>query len=458
MLTPEGYEQLLVKLLFVSEEIRDRINPYLVKEVFSMNIDTQRVFESLRSYEHQYEKFPTENEFSMFLKTEPLTAKWNEIRALDVSEDLADSKSTLDQIESYIKYKLVFLAKDEMTDALLAQDFGRVVLLQEKISDALGFTFDQEIAIEPFDNIDKIYEELTKKDACITTGIKSLDKSMGGGWPTKTLNLVIAGVNIGKTHFMCSNALEVLKQGFNVLYITFEDGRAEVARRVFQNLCSIKREDTMIKDSFMKIFNREKKAVKGKMRIYEAEGGSYSTTRLYSTLKDLKMKNNFVPDIIFLDYLAYMSTVKGGRFETHERLKVVAQELKAMAFKTGIPIVSAAQLNRTGFNSKNPGLEDLAECFALSAIADNAWVFTTNEELYNQKMMSAILTKSRVGGKYSKFLINCDPDIQRMWSTEENEAPKSVRDEDLLDDYNINQLKKIKDNSKEPKKISYELF
>jgi len=445
MISPQEYEKIIIKLLFKDKEIQERIFPYLCKEVFDSSLETLRLYDSITSYNQQYDKFPSEQELEIFLKTEDLTKTWQEVKAVDVAEDLEDAKATLEQVENYIKMKLIMAAKDEMTEGVISQDFGRVAQAQDKITEAIGFTIQQEVGIEPFEEVEKVYEELARKDSCITTGVDSMDKVMGGGYPIKTLNLIIGGTNIGKTMLMSSSSLAALKSGKHVLYITFEDSRAEIARRVFQNFLDFSREDTMIKESLIKKINKLKPQIKGRFKIYEAEGGIFSVAHLRNLLKELKSKNKFIPDVIFIDYLAYMTTKRINKdAQTAERLKFVAQDLKSFAFRTGVPIISGAQLNRGGFASKNPGLSDLAECFALSNIADNAWVFVTNEEMYSQKMISAILTKSRVGNKYAKLILNFDPDIQRAWSTEENATPTSARDEDLLDDMEVNRYKNMK--------------
>ena len=46
-----------------------------------------------------------------------------------------------------------------------------------------------------------------------------------------------------------------------------------------------------------------------------------------------------------------------------------------------MPIVSATQLNRTGFMSSDVGLEDTSESFGLPATADFMFALMSNEEL-----------------------------------------------------------------------------
>ena len=86
-------------------------------------------------------------------------------------------------------------------------------------------------------------------------------------------------------------------------------------------------------------------------------------------LNELKIKRGFVPDILFMDYL---NLCVSSRYRNNISVvlilcQVIAEELRGLAVEEDIPIVSATQLNRTGFMSSDVGLEDTSESFGLPA-------------------------------------------------------------------------------------------
>jgi KaiC/GvpD/RAD55 family RecA-like ATPase len=72
------------------------------------------------------------------------------------------------------------------------------------------------------------------------------NKITKNGVPKKTLNVVMAGVGVGKSLFLCHLASSYLNMGKNVLYITLELAEEEVSKRIDANLLNITFDDLMI--------------------------------------------------------------------------------------------------------------------------------------------------------------------------------------------------------------------
>jgi replicative DNA helicase len=82
-------------------------------------------------------------------------------------------------------------------------------------------------------------------------------------------------------------------------------------------------------------------------------------------LNELKIKKNFVPEIIFIDYLNICSSSRmkmGSSVNSYTYIKSIAEELRGLAVEFGVPIMSATQTTRSGYSNSDLGLEDTSEC------------------------------------------------------------------------------------------------
>jgi len=177
---------------------------------------------------------------------------------------------------------------------------------------------------------------------------------------------------VGKSLAMCHLAAAALTQGRNVLYITLEMAEERIAERVDANLFDVRIDE--IKKLNNKSFHDKVKQISdkttGKFVIKEYPTASAHAGHFRALLQELKLKKNFIPDIIFIDYLniCASSRIKGmtGSVNSYTFIKAIAEELRGLAVEFNVPIWSATQVTRTGFNSSDVELTDTSECIAIS--------------------------------------------------------------------------------------------
>ena len=147
-------------------------------------------------------------------------------------------------------------------------------------------------------------------------------------------------------------------------------------------------------------------------------------------MDELKIKKGFVPDILFMDYLnlctstRYKNNINAGSYFV---VKAIAEELRGLAVEWNIPIVSATQLNRTGFMSSDVGLEDTSESFGLPATADFMFALISTEELeaHNQIKVKQLKNRYNDPVKNRNFVVGIDRAKMRLYDVEE-EAQKEL--------------------------------
>ena len=114
----------------------------------------------------------------------------------------------------------------------------------------------------------------------------------------------------------------------------------------------------------------------------------------------------------------------------------MTEKLRALSYIFECPIITATQLNRTGYNEINPGLETVGERYGLAATADCMFSIWQEEEDAELGIIKLGLMKNRFGQNfgsctlaidYSTLTLSEDADLSRALP-----EPDSTPDNDLM--------------------------
>ena len=103
-------------------------------------------------------------------------------------------------------------------------------------------------------------------------------------------------------------------------------------------------------EEFHKEFFKWKRQYRGDIRVVAAEPGTMTVSDIKSTLNKLKLTDNFIPDVIVVDYADNLVPASRYSDKRHE-LANIWLELSALA-KSGYLVWTASQTNRTGWGAK----------------------------------------------------------------------------------------------------------
>jgi KaiC/GvpD/RAD55 family RecA-like ATPase len=287
--------------------------------------------------------------------------------------------------------------------------------IPELLTDALSVSFDPHVGHDYLIDSDDRYSFYHKVEKKIPFDLEYFNKITQGGLSDKTLNIAMAGTGVGKSLVMCHMASNCLSQGSNVLYITLEMAEERIAERIDANLLNIKLDDlvSLPKAMYDKKLDDLRKKITGRLIIKEYPTAAASTNHFRSLLNELNLKRNFKPHIIFVDYINICASarIKPGQFvNTYTYVKSIAEELRGMAVENSVPIMSATQTNRAGFQNTDVGLEDTSESFGLPATADFMFAIISNEKLEEAGQILIKQLKNRYADptKNRKFLVGID--------------------------------------------------
>jgi len=424
--------------LLYDEVYARKVLPFIRDEYFEERTD-RVLFQQIADYVKSYDGLPTkevlhiEAEKRDDLTQDEFSLVENLIDALH--ESTSERAWAEDTTESWCKERAIYLALMKSIQIADGQDekHGNDAI-PDILKDALSVGFDQHVGHDYIDDSEGRYEYYHRKENKIEFDLEMFNKITAGGISNKTLNIALAGTGVGKSLFMCHYASSVLLQGKNVLYITCEMAEEKIAERIDANLLNtnIKEVAELPKTIFEKKLNKLREKTQGKLIIKEYPTASAHVGHFRSLLSELKLKKNFIPDIIFVDYLnicassRYRSAVN---VNSYNYVKAIAEELRGLAVEFDLPIFSATQTTRGGFTSTDPDLTDTSESFGLPATADLMIALISSDELEELGQIMVKQLKNRYNDPtYNKrFVVGIDRPKMRLYDCEQ-EAQDDILD------------------------------
>ena len=416
--------------LLNNEDYCRRVIPFLKKEYFDQSHKV--VFDLMVKFVSAHNKLPTGKVLELELQkltlpTEELNSAAVLINELKTKSDI-DTEYLINETEKWCKEKAVYNAIMESIQIIDGKTEKSDGAIPEILSEALGTSFDQAIGHDYIDNSEERFEFYNHKEARIPFDLDYMNKITKGGLPNKTLNIALAGTGVGKSLFMCHCAASNLQIGKNVLYITMEMAEERIAERIDANLMDypIQSLSTLPKNVFSSKIEKLATSSIGKLIVKEYPTGAAHTGHFRALLNELKLKKNFKPDIIYIDYLNICASSRmrglGGSINSYSYIKAIAEEMRGLAVEFNVPIVSATQTTRSGFSNTDVGLEDTSESFGLPATADLMFALISTEELdeLGQILVKQLKNRYNDPTKYKRFVVGIDRSRMKLYDVEES--------------------------------------
>ena len=133
--------------------------------------------------------------------------------------------------------------------------------------------------------------------------------------------------------------------------------------------------------------------------------------------------------IDYLNICASQRMKQGGSVNSYTYIKSIAEELRGLAVEYDVPIVSATQTTRSGYDNTDVGLTDTSESFGLPATADFMFALISSEELeqLNQVMVKQLKNRYNDPSHYKRFVIGIDKSRMKLYDVEAS-AQKNISD------------------------------
>jgi len=437
-------EKTILSNLVLNEDYCRKVFPYIKEEYFDDN-SFRKIFSTFSEYMIKYKEPPS---------IEALKISLDKRKDLNESsyKEIMESVGTLSVDQNTNQTWVVEETEKFCQDRDLVNSIRKAILIidgQDKeydkgsipklLSDSLGISFDSSIGHDFLEDYEGRVEYYNRKEERIPFDIEMLNRITKGGLPRKSMTVLLATTGGGKSLAKCHMAAASLMFGKNVLYITMEMAEERIAERIDANIMGITIDEVkdIPLDVFEKRMGRFKSKTKGKLVIKEYPTGSAHVGHFRHLLNELRMKKNFVPDIIFVDYLNICSSsrVKGAAAaNSYTLVKSIAEEVRGLAMEYNCAIVTSSQFNRSGYDNSDVDLTNTSESMGITHTADAIFAIITSEELEERGQIMIKQLKNRWGdlGYYRRFLVGIDRARMKLFDAEED-AQKNIHQEPTME-------------------------
>lgn len=432
--------KLILKNLHYNEEFTRKVLPFLKLDYFKERSE-KIIFTEISSFVSEYSNIPTYEALVIQLNEKSLgDDEFKE--TLDTLNELHEAIAEHVDMDWLVNKTEEFCQEKALYNAILESisiiDNNHKELskgsIPKLLSDALSVSFDSSVGHDYLGDSDDRYEYYHRLEERVPFGLEYFNKITNNGLPKKTLNVILAPPHGGKSLMMCNFAADFQQGGKNVLYITCEMAEEEIAKRIDANLLKISMDDLMLMDKpvFDKKLNYLKDKTIGKLFIKEYPTAAANVNHFRTLLNELRLKKNFVPDVIFIDYLniCASSRVKmSGNVNTYTYIQAIAQEIRGLAQEFNLPIVTATQTTRSGSQNSDVDMSDVSESFGVPAIADFMCAIINSDELYelDQIMIKQLKNRYRDLNLNKRFVIGVDRAKMKLYDVE-NSAQEGITD------------------------------
>jgi archaellum biogenesis ATPase FlaH len=261
----------------------------------------------------------------------------------------------------------------------------------------------------------------------ITSTHSWVDQRTAGGYTLKSLVVYAGEQNIGKSIWLANDAVRYIQEGHDVAFISAEMADSDVVRRLGSNLLNV---------AISKYRDFAKDPAKVKKKLAGLSGSIIPPGNLYvkefptsqATVPDLEAYLRTLEDsqgiklkVIVVDYINILANHRNPNSEnTYMKIKQIAEDLRAMAQRNEWLIITATQINRSGYDSSEITMGNIAESAGLSHTADVMYGIIQDSSMHLNNEYWLKLMKMRNGqGKNSKCRYTINYEYMRLSETDE---------------------------------------
>lgn len=310
-------------------------------------------------------------------------------------------------IKNFIEEKALYYAISDNSDDIMKHHNVDKCLNRFRDIQKMSFE-DIDIGSDYFnsDDMEKHWEFIRNPEAKIKTLWPGLDQITNGGFfkQGKSLYCIMAQAGLGKSLFLSNLAVNFLKQNLKVVVISLEMSRDEYAKRFDSHISQddINMLNITYQSSMEKIRNFYNEHPEARLIIQEYPPRSVKTTDIEMYLDNL-VASDIKFDVIIVDYLNLI--LSNNRSEgMYQQVLNVAEKLRAMSYKYGVPVVTATQANGEGMNNENIGMEHVSESKGIAHTVDFLAALWQLDEERAQGIINMRILKNRLGGRVSNLI------------------------------------------------------
>ncbi len=319
----------------------------------------------------------------------------------------------LDEFEGFARHKALEKAILQSADLLDKSQYGAVEkLIKDAVQVGLPKTFGTDYFADPQGRL----TALKDNNGQLSTGWKTLDDKLYGGFNRGELNIFAGASGAGKSLFLQNLALNWAMTGLNTVYFSLE---------LSEGLCSM-RMDAMLTDTPTREVFKRLEDVDLKVRMSGKKAGVLQIVQLTNGItandilawvREFQTQRKIKVDAILVDYLDLMmpASQKISVSDMFVKDKLVAEELRNLVVSEQLLLATASQLNRSAVESVEFDHSMIAGGLSKIQTADNVFGIYSTPAMRERCMVQIQFMKTRSSSAVGqKIDLSFNPDTLRI--------------------------------------------
>lgn len=408
-----GYDlqKLFLEFLISNRDLAARCQNVLNAEYFDRRLREAAQF--IKSYMLEHGNIPD-------------TAQIKAVSGVDLA-DIGDKAAEhglwfLEEFEGFARHKALEGAILTSADLLDKSQYGAV---EKLIKDAVQVGLPKTFGTDYFENPRERLERLKNSNGQLSTGWRTLDDKLYGGFNRGELNIFAGASGAGKSLFLQNLALNWALGGLNTVYFSLE---------LSEGLCSMRMDamltDTATREVFKKLEEVDlkvkmagKKA--GVLQIVQLPNG-LTANDLLAWIREFQTQRKIRVDAILVDYLDLMMPAgqKISVADLFVKDKLVSEELRNMAVTEQLLLATASQLNRAAVESVEFDHSMIAGGLSKIQTADNVFGIYATPMMRERNRVQIQFMKTRSSSAVGQKLeLEFDPMTLRIRDLADDAEP-----------------------------------
>jgi len=338
------------------------------------------------------------------------------INNLDTEQPaVASKKHILGEIFKIAKKRKVLEGLTSSLDLAEEDDF-EVGDIEKIIRESLAISYDTNLGMSIFDFEKRIVRLKKLRDEAVKSFSNNLNNITSGGFYPGELYVYMAPPGVGKSMFLLQEANGSLRNNKKVVYISFELSEIRLGLRFDSLIGQMKTKDIFenkqaISDKYTRI---RKACPNGEIIIKEFPTKGASPLDINIFLDQLRIYEDFVPDVIIVDYGDIVASATTKQNDYQEQGEVF-QLLRRIAIERQVPVLTATQSTRSMLEKKidDVNLGQVSDSFMIPRIADGLYALCQTPTQREEGVMYLKSLKNRNGpvNFYCKYVV----DYEKMY-------------------------------------------
>lgn len=398
----QDLQKLFIEFMISDHDLFTRCNGITSSDYFDRPFRSTIRF--IQSHSEQYSSVPT---------FEQIKAKTG-LELSDISDSTKEHRNWfLDEYETFCRHKALEKAILDSAEKLEKKEYGAVeYLIKQAVSIGLPKQIGMNYWHNPYDRL----KDIQNNKPAISTGWKSIDSVLYGGFERGTLNIFAAPSGHGKSLFLQNISLNWALAGYNVIYVSLELSEKLCSMRLDSMLTGYGTRDLFknIDDVSLKLGMISKKA--GNLQIVQLPNG-INVNDLKAYVKEYEIQTGIKVDGVLLDYLDLMTPArqKVQLSDVSLKDKLVSEELRNFSIEGNYLFATASQINRQGLEEPEYGMGTIAGGLTKIYTADNAIGIHASRAMKERGRIQIEFMKTRSsGGEGKKVELEYNTECMRI--------------------------------------------